>query len=182
MSFYNNLLNNKPKLLSKIENMTIKKYTIHPSSFVSEKASIGESTQIWHFSHIREGAKIGKNVNIGQNVYIDKDVVIGDNCKIQNNVSVYKGVTIKNNVFVGPSVVFTNDIYPVSGEWSDSKIVETFIGEEVSIGANSIIVAGITIGDMTLVGAGSVVTKNLHNNCIAYGNHAKVKSEDYRKE
>ena len=182
MSFYNNLLNNKPKLLIKIDNMTIKKYSIHPSSFVSEKASIGEGTQIWHFSHIREGAKIGKNVNIGQNVYIDKHVVIGDNCKIQNNVSVYKGVTIKNNVFVGPSVVFTNDIYPVSGEWSDEKIVETIIDDEVSIGANSTIVAGITIGKMTLVGAGSVVTKDVPNNCIAYGNPAKVKSEDYRKE
>ena len=176
MNFYNNLLNNKPKLLIKIDNMTIKKYSIHPSSFVSEKAGIGEGTQIWHFSHIREGVKIG------QNVYIDKDVVIGDNCKIQNNVSVYKGVTIKNNVFVGPSVVFTNDIYPVSSEWSDEKIVETLIDDEVSIGANSTIVAGITIGKMTLVGAGSVVTKNVPNNCIAYGNPAKVKSEDYRKE
>ena len=162
--------------------MTNKNYYSHPSSIISEKASIGEGSNIWHFSHIREGAKIGKNANIGQNVYIDKDVVIGDNCKIQNNVSVYKGVTIANNVFIGPSVVFTNDIYPLVGEWSDSKIVKTFIGEDVSIGANSTIVAGVNIGDMTLVGAGSVVTKNLPNNCIAYGNPAKVKSEDYRKE
>lgn len=157
-------------------------YFIHSSSIVSEKSDIGEGSYIWHFSHIREGVRIGKNVTIGQNVYIDKDVVVGDNCKIQNNVSIYKGVTIKNNVFVGPSVVFTNDIYPLSGEWSDDKIVETFVDEDVSIGANSTIVAGITIGKMTLVGAGSVVTKNLPSNCIAYGNPAKVKSEDYRKE
>ena len=145
-------------------------YFIHSSSIVSEKSDIGEGSYIWHFSHIREGVRIGKNVTIGQNVYIDKDVVVGDNCKIQNNV------------FVGPSVVFTNDIYPVSGKWSDDKIVETFVDEEVSIGANSTIVAGIAIGKMTLVGAGSVVTKSLPNNCIAYGNPAKVKSEDYRKE
>lgn len=161
--------------------MTKNKYYSHPSSIISEKAIIGEGCHIWHFSHVREGAKIGKNVNIGQNVYIDKDVVIGDNCKIQNNVSVYKGVTIKNNVFIGPSVVFTNDLYPLVSEWSDDKIVKTYIGKDVSIGANSTIVAGVTIGEMTLVGAGSVVTKNIPNNCIAFGNPAKIKSENYRK-
>jgi|TARA_Y100001970_G_C13983042_1_gene724190 UDP-2-acetamido-3-amino-2,3-dideoxy-glucuronate N-acetyltransferase len=155
---------------------------IHSSSEVSEKCKIGEGSKIWHFSHIREGATIGKNVTIGQNVYIDKDVEIGDNCKIQNNVSIYKGVKIDNNVFIGPSVVFTNDVYPIVDGWSDKKIVDTHIKNDVSLGANSTILAGITIGEFTLVGAGSVVTKSLPSNCIVYGNPAKIKSEDYRKE
>ena len=155
---------------------------IHLTSEVSEDCTIGKGTKIWHFSHIREGASIGENVTIGQNVYIDKDVSIGNNCKIQNNVSIYKGVTIDNNVFIGPSVVFTNDSYPTTGEWSEDKIINTHIENDVSLGANSTILAGISIGKFTLVGAGSVVSKSLPSNCIAFGNPAVIKSEDYRKE
>ena len=147
-------------------------YFKHTSSIISEKATIGDGTNIWHFSHIREGAKIGKNVTIGQNVYIDKDVVIGDNCKIQNNVSIYKGVTIGQNVFVGPGVTFTNDLYPEVGNWSEEKIIPTFVKDSVSIGANSTIVCGITLNESCLIGAGSVVTKDIKSKMIALGNPA----------
>lgn len=144
----------------------------HSSSIVSDKAIIGEGTNIWHFSHIREGAKIGKNVTIGQNVYIDKDVVIGNNCKIQNNVSIYKGVTIGQNVFVGPGVTFTNDLYPEVDGWKEEKIIPIFVKDGVSIGANSTIVCGITLNENCLIGAGSVVTKDIKSSMIAFGNPA----------
>lgn len=148
-------------------------YFIHPSSIVSEQATIGNGSSIWHFSHIREGAKIGKNVTLGQNVYIDKDVVIGDNCKIQNNVSVYKGVNIGQNVFIGPGVTFTNDLYPTVDDWNEEKITHTQVKDGVSIGANSTIVCGITLNENCLIGAGSVVTKDINSNIIAFGNPAK---------
>ena len=147
-------------------------YFKHSSSIVSEKAIVGDGSNIWHFSHIREGAKIGKNVTIGQNVYIDKDVVIEDNCKIQNNVSIYKGVTIGQNVFIGPGVTFTNDLYPQVDNWSEKKIISTFVKDSVSIGANSTIVCGITLNESCLIGAGSVVTKDIKSKTIALGNPA----------
>lgn len=152
--------------------MSNNNYFIHPSSIVSEQATIGNGSSIWHFSHIREGAKIGKNVTLGQNVYIDKDVVIGDNCKIQNNVSVYKGVNIGQNVFIGPGVTFTNDLYPKVDDWNEEKIIHTQVRDGVSIGANSTIVCGVTLNENCLIGAGSVVTKNINSNMIAFGNPA----------
>ena len=155
---------------------------IHESSVVSPNSLIGNNTKIWHFSHIRENVTIGKNVIIGQNVYIDEGVKSGNNVKIQNNVSIYKGVIIGNNVFIGPSVVFTNDLYPKVEEWDESLIVKTKIKDNVSLGANSTIIAGVEIGEYTLIGAGSVVTKNITNYSIAFGNPAKVKSTNYRKE
>ncbi len=155
---------------------------IHESSIVSANSTIGANTKIWHFSHIRENVIIGKNVTIGQNVYIDDGVTIGNNVKIQNNVSIYKGVSIGDNVFIGPSVVFTNDLYPKVEEWDKSLIVKTMINNNVSLGANSTIIAGVEIGEFSLIGAGSVVTKNIGKNSIAFGNPAKIKSENYREE
>lgn len=157
-------------------------FYIHDSSILSPNAIIGKGCKIWHFSHIREGVVIGTNVIIGQNVYIDRDVKIGDNCKIQNNTSIYKGVTIGDNVFIGPSVVFTNDLYPVVEDWNDDKIKNTIIEDHVSIGANATILAGVKIGFRSLIGAGSLVSKNIPKNSIAYGNPASIKSETYRKD
>lgn len=153
-------------------------YYIHPTSIVNELAVIGHDTKIWHFSHIRENVIIGKNVTIGQNVYIDRDVFIGDNCKIQNNVSIYKGVKIDSNVFVGPSVTFTNDLYPNVEEWSEDKIISTHIKNGVSIGANSTILCGIILGENCMIGAGSVVTKHIPENSLAYGNPAIIKKKN----
>ena len=149
----------------------------HESSDVSDESYIGENTKIWHFSHIRENVNIGKKVTIGQNVYIDEGVKIGDNCKIQNNVSIYKGVTIGDNVFIGPSVTFTNDLYPKVDDWDESKIIETLVEDFVSIGANSTIVCGIKLMKNCLIGAGSVVTKDIPKNKLAYGNPAIVIKE-----
>ena len=161
--------------------MSSNEYFSHKSAIISEHAKIGKNTKIWHFSHIREGASIGENVTIGQNVYIDSDVVIGDNCKIQNNVSVYKGVIIEDNVFIGPSVTFTNDLYPSTQEWNDEMIVNTLVKDSASIGANSTIICGVDIGKNSLIGAGSVVTKNISDNVLAFGNPARVIKKDYKK-
>jgi len=153
--------------------MSSDNYFKHETAIVSGKAQVGDNTKIWHFSHIREGSKIGSNVSIGQNVYIDEGVIIGDNCKIQNNVSIYKGVVIKNNVFIGPSVTFTNDLYPKVEGWSEDRILQTNILDGCSIGANSTIICGVTIHENSLVGAGSVVTKNVKENSVYFGNPAK---------
>ncbi|VVC03401.1 UDP-3-O-(3-hydroxymyristoyl)glucosamine N-acyltransferase [Candidatus Bilamarchaeum dharawalense] len=145
----------------------------HSSAIVEEQTRIGTNTKIWHFAHIRKGADIGKECNIGKSVYIDSNVSIGNNVKIQNFVSVYHGVTIEDDVFVGPSVTFTNDLHPRAWIWKKQKIAKTLIKKGASIGANATIVAGITIGEYAMVGAGAVVTKKVEPYQLVYGNPAK---------
>jgi len=122
-----------------------------------------------------EDAKIGKNCVIGKSVYIDEDVEIGDRVKVQNFVSVYKGVRIEDDVLVGPSVTFTNDLYPRAFSWDADKITMTVVKEGASIGANSTIVCGVTIGEYAMIGAGSVVTKDVPPFGLVYGNPAELK-------
>ncbi len=150
-----------------------KPYFIHESSMVDEDCKIGADTKIWHFSHILKNTQIGRKVNIGQNVVIGPDVIVGDNVKIQNNVSVYPGVTLEDNVFCGPSCVFTNVINPRSSIPRKNEILPTLVREGATIGANSTIVCGITIGKHAFIGAGSVVTKNVQDNALVFGNPAK---------
>ncbi len=147
---------------------------IHPTAIVEENVKIGENTRIWHFVHIRKNAKIGKNCNLGKDVYIDTGVEIGNNVKIQNGVSIYRGVKVEDDVFIGPYAVFTNDLYPRSfnKEW---KVVPTIIKRGASIGANATIVCGVTIGEYSLVAAGSVVTKDVPNFGLVLGNPARLK-------
>lgn len=148
---------------------------------VSEKATLGPRTKIWHYAQVREGARIGSDCIISKGCYIDTDVQVGDRVKLQNNVSVYKGVTIEDEVFVGPHVCFTNDTLPRSCDahgvlktvdgWS---VTPTRVERGASIGANATIVAGVTIGAAALVGAGSVVTKDVPPHAVVVGNPARV--------
>lgn len=147
---------------------------IHKSAIV-EDAKIGDGTNIWHFVHVRKGAKIGKNCNIGKGVYIDINVNIGDNCKIQNFATLYDGLTVGNDVFIGPHVCFTNDVFPRAAIWSDDRLTKTVVKDGASIGANSTIIAGVTIGDYAMIGAGSVVTKNVPSYGLVIGNPARLK-------
>jgi acetyltransferase-like isoleucine patch superfamily enzyme len=147
---------------------------IHETAIVEDGAEIKEGTSIWHHAHVRRGVKLGKNCILGKGVYIDADVTIGDGVKIQNRVSVYHGVTIGNNVFLGPHMVFTNDSYPraFNQEW---KTVETKVEDGASIGANAVIICGITIGKFSMIGSGSVVTKDVPAHGLVYGNPAKLR-------
>ena len=154
------------------------KFTSHPSSFVSKKAHIGTGTKIWNNAQVREKARIGKNCTIGKDVYIDRDVKIGDNCKIQNSVNIYKGVVIGKDVFIGPGVIFTNDFYPRSKV--PTKFKKTLVENNVSIGANSTIICGVKIDKNSMIGAGSVVTKDVKKNTLVYGNPAKVKKKNIK--
>jgi UDP-2-acetamido-3-amino-2,3-dideoxy-glucuronate N-acetyltransferase len=154
---------------------------IHPTAEVSENAIIGENSKIWHHAQIRPGARIGKNCTIGKGVYIDSDVPIGDNVKIQNYVSVYHGVTIEDGVFIGPHVCFTNDLRPraVNADGSpkamnDWVLSKTLVKKGASLGANSTIRCGITIGDWAMVGSGSVVTCDVPTHALVFGNPARL--------
>lgn len=150
-------------------------YFVHESSYVDEGCEIGEGTKIWHFSHIMRGCRIGKGCNIGQNVVISPDVVLGDGCKIQNNVSVYTGVVCEEGVFLGPSCVFTNVINPRAFIERKSEYRKTTIKKGASVGANATIVCGHDVGRYALVGAGSVVTKDVPDYAMVYGVPAEVR-------
>ncbi len=158
---------------------------IHKTADVDKTATIGKGTMIWNQAQIRENAKIGTNCIIGKNVYIDTEVIIGNNVKIQNNVSIYKGVTIENDVFIAPHVCFTNDKYPKAVNCNgtpkkekDWHILKTLIRKGASIGANSTVICGNIIGENAMIGAGSVVTKSIPDNNIAYGNPAKIQNQE----
>jgi UDP-2-acetamido-3-amino-2,3-dideoxy-glucuronate N-acetyltransferase len=153
-----------------------KKHFVHPLAAVDDGVEIGEGTKIWHFSHIQSGAKIGRRCVLGQNVNVGNNVVIGNFVKIQNNVSVYEGVTLEDYVFCGPSMVFTNIRdprckYPQVGARYYQK---TLVREGASLGANSTIICGHTIGRFAFVGAGSVVTKDVPDFALVVGNPARV--------
>jgi acetyltransferase-like isoleucine patch superfamily enzyme len=145
---------------------------IHPSAHVSENAVVGKGTKIWINSQIRENAVIGVNCIISKDTYIDTGVTIGNGVKIQNGVSVFHGVTIADDVFVGPNVCFTNDYLPRAFN-SGWKITETKIECGASIGANATIVCGHTLGKYCVVGAGSVVTKDVPPYTLVAGNPAR---------
>ncbi|MBQ7210300.1 MAG: N-acetyltransferase [Paludibacteraceae bacterium] len=148
-------------------------YYVHESSYVDDGCLIGNGTKIWHFCHVMSGCKIGERCNIGQNVVISPDVVLGNNVKIQNNVSVYTGVVCEDDVFLGPSMVFTNVINPRSAVSRKDEYRATIIKQGASVGANATIVCGHTLGRYCLIGAGSVVTKDVPDFALMVGNPAR---------
>jgi UDP-2-acetamido-3-amino-2,3-dideoxy-glucuronate N-acetyltransferase len=154
---------------------------IHPTADVADTAKIGENTKIWHQCQIRENVIIGDDCIIGKGVYIDHKVRIGSRCKVQNGVSIYHGVTIEDGVFLGPHCVFTNDLRPraITPDGSlrgvEDWIVEhTLVKKGASIGANAVIVCGVVIGAWAMIGAGSVVTKDVPEFGLVYGNPARI--------
>lgn len=161
--------------MSKKNKNTKPDYFMHPSSYIDDGVKIGRGTQVWHFSHILKGSKIGRNCKIGQNAVIGPDVTIGNNVKIQNNVSVYKGVTLEDGVFCGPSCVFTNIFNPRSHIPRMNEVRATLVKKGATIGANATIVCGNNIGNYAFIGAGAVVTKDVPDYGLAYGNPACIK-------
>jgi acetyltransferase-like isoleucine patch superfamily enzyme len=153
---------------------------IHSTAEVSPDATIGPGTSIWNQSQVRERARVGSECVIGKNVYVDFDVVIGDRVKIQNNVSVFHGVSIEDGVFIGPHVCFTNDVTPrainldgspkTDEDWQVSPIL---VRHGAAVGANSTILPGVTIGRWAMVGAGSVVTRDVADHELVVGNPAR---------
>jgi UDP-2-acetamido-3-amino-2,3-dideoxy-glucuronate N-acetyltransferase len=147
---------------------------VHESSYVDEGCEIGKATKVWHFSHVMTGARIGERCNIGQNVVISPGVVIGDNVKIQNNVSIYTGVILEDDVFCGPSMVFTNVVNPRSHVSRKDEYRPTLVKRGASLGANSTIVCGHTVGAYAFIGAGAVVTKDVPDYALLVGNPARI--------
>lgn len=155
-------------------------FYVHPSAEVEPGAEVGVGTRIWRQAHIRAHAHIGEMCNIGKGVYVETDVHIGSRVKIQNNVSLFEGVTVEDGVFIGPHVCFTNDMFPRAitpdGQLKgadDWNVTPTLVKYGASIGAGSVIVCGITIGEFALVGAGSVVTKDVAPYTLVFGNPAR---------
>jgi len=153
---------------------------IHPGAEVSPDAVIGAGTRIWRQAHVREGAHIGERCNIGKGVFVDVHVRIGSCVKIQNHVSVFEGVTLEDGVFVGPHVCFTNDLYPRAitpdgklKNADDWEITPTLVKYGASIGAGAVILCGVTIGGFALIGAGSMVTRDVPPYALVFGNPAR---------
>lgn len=144
---------------------------IHPMADV-QSTSIGKDTMIWQFCVVLKKAVIGKNCNINCHVFIENEVVIGDNVTVKPGVQVWDGITLEDNVFIGPNVTFTNDLVPRSKQYPES-FVKTVVKKGASIGANATIVAGNTIGEHALIGAGSVITKDVPPHTVWFGNPAR---------
>jgi len=156
-----------------------KTFFAHKTAIVDNPVNIGESTKVWHFSHVQSGASIGEGCILGQNVNIANNVRIGNYVKIQNNVSVYEGVELEDYVFCGPSMVFTNIKLPRSEfpQKGNSHYLKTLVKKSASIGANATIVCGVTIGEYAMVGSGAVVTKDVPPYHLVLGNPAKIVSK-----
>ena len=145
----------------------------HPTSIIDDDCIIGNETKIWHFSHVMRNCIIGENCNIGQNVVVSPNVILGSNVKVQNNVSIYTGVICEDDVFLGPSMVFTNVINPRSAIARKNEYKKTIVKKGATIGANATIICGNNIGEYSLIGAGTVVTKEVRPYSLVVGNPSR---------
>jgi UDP-2-acetamido-3-amino-2,3-dideoxy-glucuronate N-acetyltransferase len=142
---------------------------IHPTAVIDDGVAIGAGTKIWHFTHVLSGSNIGEGCVIGQNVMIGPKVSIGRGCKIQNNVSIYAGVTLEEDVFCGPSMVFTNVLFPRAHISRKDEFLPTFVRRGATIGANATIICGHTLGQYSMIGAGSVVSRSVPDFALVAG-------------
>ena len=147
----------------------MQKYFVHESSFIDENVEIGDNTKIWHFSHVLSGTNIGSNCSFGQNCVVGPNVKIGNGVKVQNNISIYEGVEIEDDVFLGPSMVFTNVVNPRAFIVRKEEFKKTLLKKGSSIGANTTIVCGVTIGEYALIGSGAVVNKDVKPYALMVG-------------
>lgn len=148
------------------------KFFRHPKAIVESK-DIGGGTRIWAFSHVCAGVRIGRDCNIGENCYVESGVKLGNLVTVKNGVCLWEGVEAENRVFIGPQAVFTNELYPRSKRYSPHAKI--YLREGAAIGANATILCGVTIGRYATVGAAAVVTKNVSDFTLVYGNPAVFK-------
>jgi acetyltransferase-like isoleucine patch superfamily enzyme len=145
---------------------------VHPQG-ICETSEVGQGTRIWAFAHVLAGARIGADCNVCDHVFIENDVVVGDRVTIKSGVQLWDGLRIGDDVFIGPNATFTNDRFPRSKHY-DHVVLETHVGDGASIGANATVLPGVTIGARAMVGAGSVVTRDVPAGAVVVGNPARV--------
>jgi acetyltransferase-like isoleucine patch superfamily enzyme len=145
---------------------------IHPAG-ICESSDVGTGTRVWAFAHVLPGAVIGRDCNICDHVFIENDVVLGDRVTVKSGVQLWDGLRVGNDVFIGPNATFANDKYPRSRQ-RPAEFLRTTIADRASIGAGATILPGVTIGLNAMVGAGSVVTKDVPPNAIVYGSPARI--------
>ncbi len=146
---------------------------IHPTAIVDDGAAIGDGSKVWHFAHICGTAKIGQDCSFGQNVFVGNNVIVGNNVKVQNNVSIYDAVNLEDDVFCGPSMVFTNVYNPRAAVPRKNEYRVTLIKKGATLGANSTIICGVTVGEYAFIAAGAVVNKDVKPYALMAGVPAK---------